>query len=214
MKAKVYILACLDNNIVKVGVTRNDIKFRLGNLRRECQELNFSCFYEKPFESETAYKVEKEMLKILKTMGSPLDQKFNGSGECVAVDCPISTVSVLIRNLEGFEDEQTVVPLNNAVGDLTIPAWLLQAKCVKHKETDKEPIVLTLTDKLIYAALVQSGNIQQKELADSLRVSVSVVEKCVRRLTENGLISVTKEKVLGFIANNSYTAIWDFTITE
>lgn len=154
------------------------------------------------------------MLKVLKTMGSPIDYKFDGSGECVVVDCPISTVSVLIRNLEGFADEATVAPLDNMVGDLTIPAWLLQAKCVKHKDGNKEPIVLTLTDKLLYAALVQSGSIQQKELADSLRVSVSVVEKCVRRLTENGLISVTKEKVLGFIANNSYHVAWDFTITE
>lgn len=214
MKAKVYILACLDNNIVKVGVTRKDIKFRIDSLHRECRELNFSCFYEKSFESGTAYKVEKEMLKVLKTMGSPIDYKFDGSGECVVVDCPVSTVSVLIRNLEGFDDEATVAPLNNTVGDLTIPAWLLQAKCVKHRDSDKEPIVLTLTDKLLYAALVQSGSIQQKELADSLRVSVSVVEKCVRRLTENGLISVTKKKVLGFIANNYYAAIWDFTITE
>lgn len=214
MKAKVYILACIEKNVVKVGVTRNDIKFRINNLHRECRELNFSCFYEKPFESNTAYKIEKEMLKVLKTMGSPIDYKFDGSGECVAVDCVSHVVDVLINHLEGFIDEPAIAPLDNTVGDLTIPAWLLQVKCVKHKDKDNEPIVLTLSDKLIYAALVQAKDIQQKEIADSLRVSVSVVEKCVRRLAENGLISVNRVKVLGFITSNSYSAASDFVITE
>lgn len=214
MKAKVYILTCIDKSVIKVGVTRKDISFRLNDLHRECQELNFSCLYEKSFESDTAYRVEKEVLRILKTLGKPIGYKFSGSSECVIVDSVSEVVPKLTRCLESFTDEPPSAPLDNVVGDLTIPAWLLHAKCVKHKDMGAEPIVLTLSDKVVYAALVQSKQIQQKEIADSLRVSVSVVEKCVRRLVENGLITVDKVKVLGFITSNSYSAASDFVVTE
>lgn len=214
-KTKVYIFADYVNSIVKVGVTRLDTKTRIDSLCRDSGLFRFECVHAREFDGKTAYRVEKFMLDKLYEFGAKLDFTFSGSTECVYVESNIdSHLNELINHLDSVEYEykQFEIPENN-VGDVTIPKWLVQTQFISKRHDQEKPLMLTVVDKFVYSAAVSICTISQKELANSLRVSVSVVEKSVRRLVENGMLEVVKcQTGLGCIKSNSYFAKEDFII--
>lgn len=214
-KATVYIFADGNNSIIKVGVTRLDVKFRISTLKSASQFIDFECVYQREFDSSTAYKVEKVLLKELFMFGSPLSQRFDGSTECALVNDKFANcVWHLVSKLESIHYEPTVqVTPENVVGDIVIPSWLVETQFVAKNKQQETPLMLTLADKMVYCAATSACEISQKDLASSLRVSISLVEKSVRRLVDSGMLEVRRFKSgSGCIKSNAYYAKEDFII--
>jgi len=212
----VYVFTDESKSVIKVGITRNNVKDRLYTVNNEQDFYNFHLAFSREFSAKSARKCESKLLGVLRSMCDGVEESFAGSTECFTTMLGYSGLLLLVKQvIYDFvnEDDDDAYSKNNCSNYvLVVDSPLLSCVGVKNNTTSKIEM-LALNDKAVYTFIEDVPECTQLQISEAFGISTKTVERSLQKLQSCGMLSVKKERIhKNVFAKNVYTPIQDFTL--
>lgn len=211
----VYVFTDESKSVIKVGITRNNVKDRLYTVNNEQDFYNFHLVFSREFSAKSARKCESKLLGVLRSMCYGVEEAFAGSTECFTTTLGYSGLLLLVKQIiyDFVNEDDSVYSSNNCSNYvLVVDSPLLSCVGAKNNTTGKIEM-LALNDKAVYSFIEDVQECTQLQISEAFGISTKTVERSLQRLKSCGMLSVKKERThRNVFAKNLYTPTHDFTL--